>query len=225
MLDKMPQNDLPSNPFKNSDLVPCVVQSVLDQSVLMVACLNEEAYKQTLKTGTLTFFSRSRQALWVKGETSGHTLTLYDLSWDCDQDALLAKVLPKGPTCHLNQASCFDGGLIDQWQVKEPESQTYETLNTLWRVIERRMKKDDPSESSYTQYLKASGLDKILKKVGEECSEVIIASKNDSIEALHEEVADLLYHLYVLLAFKNQTPQGFLDVLKDRLNQKTQEDG
>lgn len=196
-------------PFEKNLLIPCIVQSDLDGQVLMLAYLNQEAFEKTLATRTLTFFSRSRQSLWVKGETSGNRLSLKSLHFDCDQDTLLALVSPTGPTCHLNHVTCFGSKPI----FESPNS-AYQVLNQLYTTILERKK--SAQSASYTQYLFQSGLDKILKKVGEEASEVIIAAKNSQQEPLLDEIADLIYHLYVLLAQKDLPPEAFLEILKGR---------
>lgn len=192
------------NPFEKNPLIPCIVQSAQDGQVLMLAYLNETAYQQTLNTGTLTFFSRSRQQLWVKGETSGNRLTLQKLTWDCDADTLLAIVSPSGPVCHLGDSTCFD----------RPAVMDDAVLSRLFDRISDRKKA--PKAGAYTTYLLESGLDKILKKVGEEASEVIIAAKNPDDSALLGEAADLLYHLWVLLAERGLKPEAVYEVLAAR---------
>lgn len=183
-------------------LVPCIVQSNTSQKVLMLAYLSQTSFENTLATGTLTFYSRSRQALWVKGETSGNTLKLISLSLDCDQDTFLATVIENGPTCHRGTETCFeDTPRIENEEDKEASPLV---LNQVYsRILSR---KENPLEGSYTSYLFEAGLDKILKKVGEESSEVIIAAKNEDPKELIDEVSDLLYHLLALLAFKGIKP-------------------
>lgn len=196
------------SPFDKTELIPCVVQSDIDGQVLMLAYLSRDAYAKTLESKTLTFFSRSRQQLWVKGETSGNRLSLKSLTFDCDQDTLLALVSPVGPTCHLGTNTCFGSEPLYRKETG------YEVLKELYETILSR--KTEAAEKSYTKYLFDSGLDKILKKIGEEASEVIIASKNAETDPLLNEVADLMYHLYVLLAEKNIAPEAFLDILAAR---------
>lgn len=192
------------NPFEKQNLIPCVVQSLIDGQVLMLAYLNETAYKQTLDSGVLTFYSRSRQKLWVKGETSGNRLTLQKLTWDCDKDTLLAQVLPSGPVCHLDDHTCFD----------RPAVMDNTVLGRLYECILDRKKA--PKLGAYTTYLLDSGLDKILKKIGEESSEVIIAAKNSDNDNLLGEVADLIYHLWVLLVERDLSPEDVYEVLRSR---------
>lgn len=210
------------NPFKDKNLIPCVVQSSIDKRVLMVAYLNQEAYDQTLATGVLTFYSRSRQSLWVKGETSGNTLTLQKLTFDCDADTLLAEVLPSGPVCHTGDITCFDRvpvyereGTEKPSQMKSTDSKaSVNTLNKLFDCILDR--KANPTEGSYTTYLFQKGMDKILKKVGEESAEVIIASKNPDKNEFLNECADLIYHLWVLMALQDLKPSQVYKILEDR---------
>lgn len=190
--------------FDKAALIPCVVQDAATKDMLMLAYMNEEAYRQTVTTGTLTFYSRSRSQLWVKGETSGNTLSLTSLSLDCDRDTLLAVVSPRGPVCHLGTRTCFDG--------EPPDSP--DMLTRLYdRVLTR---KKEPQQGSYTNYLFDQGLDKILKKVGEEAAEVIIAAKNQSPAEVAGEAADLLYHLWVLLAELGLSPEQIYQVLEKR---------
>ncbi len=172
--------------FNESGLVPAVVQDYDTREVLMLGYMNEESLKLTLEGDTVWFYSRSRQELWNKGATSGDYLYTQGLYLDCDNDTILITVKPVGNTCHLGRKSCFDeityGGLGE--------------LANLDRTIKDR--KENPTEGSYTNYLFEKGLDKILKKVGEEASEVIIASKNTNTPELIGEISDLLYHLMVL---------------------------
>lgn len=174
--------------FNKEGLIPVITQDAVTLQVLMLAYMNEEAYQKTLETKKATYFSRSRQSLWVKGETSGNTQEVVSLSYDCDQDALLLKVHQKGVACHTGQTSCFHHDII--------EDQEHFSLNTLYNIVLDR--KLHPKEGSYTQYLFDKGVDKILKKVAEETGEVIIASKNNTHELMYE-ASDLLYHLTVLL--------------------------
>lgn len=209
-------------PFEKQTLIPCIVQSAENGQVLMLAYLNEEAYNRTLATGELTFFSRSRQQLWVKGETSGNRLRLQKLTWDCDADTLLAQVLPSGPVCHTGDATCFEGEAVIGSKLNIPtknskissESSKIAVLTRLFDCIEGRKKA--PKAGAYTSYLFDEGLDKILKKVGEEAAEVIIASKNSNVEAFLGEAADLIYHLFVLLAELGLKPEAVYEVLEGR---------
>ena len=183
---------------KNSDgLVPVVVQDYKTNEVLMVAYMNEEAYRQTIETGRMTYYSRSRKKLWVKGETSGHFQYVRELRIDCDRDTILARVKQLGPACHTGSRTCFFTELVHH---------EYDTVNPLtvledvYAVIMDR--KEHPKEGSYTNYLFDKGIDKILKKCGEEAAEIIIAAKNPDSEELKYEISDFLYHMMVLMAEK-----------------------
>ncbi len=217
------------NPFENNTLIPCIVQSSVDKKVLMLAYMNQEAYEKTLASRTLTFFSRSRQALWVKGETSGNRLDLQQLTLDCDSDTLLAWVVPSGPVCHTGDATCFDREAVytkegfeavvktvSEGETEGESKSEIPVLQTLFNCIEDR--KANPKEKSYTTYLFEKGLDKILKKVGEETAEVIIASKNPDKNEFLNECADLIYHLWVLISVQNLKPSQVFKVLKSREN-------
>ncbi|MCL1791242.1 MAG: bifunctional phosphoribosyl-AMP cyclohydrolase/phosphoribosyl-ATP diphosphatase HisIE [Peptococcaceae bacterium] len=184
-------------------LLPVVVQDVESRAVLMMAYMNRESLKRTLAQGQTCFYSRSRQELWLKGETSGHFQDVVDLRLDCDGDCLLVGVRQTGVACHTGQFSCFhrvlgeeaDAPALDP--VLAPVPQLSVVLSQLAEVIARR--KREMPEGAYTTYLFEKGLDKILKKVGEEAAEVIIAAKNCSHAEIVYEVADLFYHVLVLL--------------------------
>ena len=179
----------------NSDgMVPVVVQDYKNNQVLMVAYMNEEAFNLTIETGIMTYFSRSRQELWIKGATSGHTQYVKELIADCDQDTILAKVNQVGAACHTGSRSCFFNEMLKH---EYEEKNDYEILSNLYSVVEDRKK--NPKEGSYTNYLFDKGIDKILKKCGEESAEMIIAAKNPNAEELKYEIADLLYHMTVLM--------------------------
>lgn len=181
--------------FDAAGLIPVVVQHARSGEVLMLGYMNEEALQQTLVSGMVTFWSRSRQTLWRKGETSGNVLRLIDIRQDCDGDALLVLAEPAGPTCHTGRVSCFhrtlEGDLTEQ---RVPSSNI---LTDLADVIAQRASM--PREGSYTAKLLTGGVDRIGKKIGEEAAEVIIAAKNGAPAEIAWEVADLLYHLLVLL--------------------------
>lgn len=202
------------NPFIDKPLIPCVVQSHLDNRVLMVAYLNQEAYDQTLATGVLTFYSRSRQSLWIKGETSGNTLTLLKLTFDCDADTLLAEVIPVGPVCHTGDVTCFDREPIYVSNKGAGKNGDPAVLNNLFNCILDR--KRNPKEGAYTTYLFQKGMDKILKKIGEESAEVIIAAKNPDKSEFLNECGDLLYHLWVLMAIQDLEPSQVYQILEAR---------
>lgn len=180
----------------NSDgMLPVVVQDYKTKDVLMVAYMNEEAFSLTVSTGKMTYYSRSRKKLWLKGETSGHFQYVKALTLDCDKDTLLAKVRQVGPACHTGSLSCFF-----EEAVKKPYDDTnpLTVLNDVYEVIMDR--KEHPKEGSYTNYLFDKGIDKILKKCGEEAAEIIIAAKNPDASELKYEISDYLYHLMVLMA-------------------------
>ena len=179
----------------NSDgLVPCIVQDYKNGEVLMMAYMNGEAFDRTVKTGIMTYFSRSRRSLWVKGETSGHFQYVRELKADCDNDTLLAKVVQIGAACHTGNRSCFFNEVLKHEYVNKDISAV---LRELYGVVCDR--KINPKEGSYTNYLFNKGIDKILKKCGEEATEMVIAAKNPSHEELKYEIADLIYHMTVLM--------------------------
>lgn len=195
--------------FDENGLIPAVVQDAVSKEVLTVAYMNEESLKKTLETKETWFYSRSRQKLWHKGETSGNTQTVQEIRYDCDKDTLVVLVIPNGPACHTGQYSCFSkesGGQVD--------GSRFDIINKLEAVIAER--EAERPEDSYTTYLFEKGLDKILKKVGEEASEVIIAAKNRSHDELKWEAADLLFHLLVLLREQKLPLDEVLTVLKER---------
>ncbi|WP_438447138.1 bifunctional phosphoribosyl-AMP cyclohydrolase/phosphoribosyl-ATP diphosphatase HisIE [Gorillibacterium sp. sgz5001074] len=189
-------------PWSPEGLVPAIVQDAVSKEVLMMAYMNRDALQRTVESGEAWFYSRSRQELWHKGGTSGHVQQVKSLAYDCDADTLLLKVLPQGPACHTNAYSCFyrelplagnDGSVTDGIDPAD----RFAILNTLEATIAKR--DAERPEGAYTTYLFEKGVDKILKKVGEEAAEVIIAAKNRSAEELRYEASDLIYHLLVLL--------------------------
>lgn len=183
--------DINNIKFDDKGLVPAIVQDVNSGEVLMLAYMNEESLKKTIETKMTWFFSRSRNELWNKGATSGHTQEVVSMSYDCDGDTILVKVVQKGNACHTGEYSCFYNSII------ESEEEPYKIVNKLYSLIEDR--KENPVEGSYTNYLFTEGIDKILKKVGEESAEVIIGAKNSSKEEVIYEASDLVYHMTVLL--------------------------
>lgn len=184
--------------FDEQGLVPAIVQDARTRRVLTLAYMNAESLDRTLTTKETCFWSRSRQQLWHKGETSGNTQRVVEIRQDCDSDALVVLVEPAGPACHTGKRSCFyrdlEGAEIDR---AGSDDNLGNVLDELYDLIESRRR--DRPEGSYTTYLFDQGLDKILKKLGEETSETIIAAKNDEKAPLVSEIADLLYHLLVVL--------------------------
>lgn len=195
--------------FDESGLVPVVVQDARTRRVLTLAYMNAESLARTLETGETWFWSRSRKQLWHKGETSGHTQQVVKIDVDCDGDALTVLVKPNGPACHTGQESCFHHEL---WKgFSDDQIELGEVLTDLYALIESRQR--ERPKDSYTTYLFNQGLDKILKKVGEESSETIIAAKNEDRKALARESSDLLYHLLVMFVERGLT----LDDVRDEL--------
>jgi len=198
---------------KNSDgMVPVVVQDYRTLEVLMVAYMNEEAYNETLRTGKMTYFSRSRGELWVKGETSGHFQYLKSLTADCDMDTILAKVSQVGVACHTGARSCFFNEIAKKDY--EESSNPLQVFEEVFDVIKDR--RIHPKEGSYTNYLFDKGLDKILKKVGEEATEIVIAAKNPNKNEVKYEISDFLYHMMVLMAEKDVTWEEITTELANR---------
>ena len=172
---------------KMGGLIPAIIQDNNTNKVLMLGFMNEEALEQTLSSGKVTFFSRTKNRLWMKGETSGNTLSVVSITPDCDNDTLLIKAIPAGPVCHKGTDTCFG----------EKNEENIMFLKYLQNFIERR--RQEMPEGSYTTYLFQKGLDKILKKVGEESTEVIIAGKAEDKRETVYEIADLAYHVMVLM--------------------------
>jgi len=190
--------------FDANGLIPVIVQDATTKEVLTLAYMNAESLSLTIETNETWFWSRSRNQLWHKGETSGNTQKVVEIVADCDNDALLVLVNPDGPACHTGDTSCFQ-------TAKSSEATLGSFLEQLYRLVAER-ERERPA-NSYTTYLFDAGLDKILKKVGEESAETIIAAKNNEIEPLVGEAADLLYHLLVLLVARGVS----LDQLRDEL--------
>lgn len=186
--------DLTIIKYNAAGLVPAIVQDYTTRQVLMMAWMNEEALKQSLDTKKATFYSRSRQQLWVKGETSGNTQTIVSIDYDCDGDTLLLEVIPAGPACHTGNTSCFYRNLMTD---ETRALGNIDILPKLFALIADR--KSNPVEGSYTNYLFREGVDKIGKKIGEESAETIIAAKNNDPDELIYEASDLIYHLFVML--------------------------
>lgn len=201
--------------FDDKGLIPAVIQDEKTKKVLMLAYMNEESLEKTLVTGTTWFYSRSKKRLWNKGETSGNYQKVKRISFDCDCDALLIEVEPCGNSCHTGSFSCFFNEFYvnDDYEYKEDDI----ILKLYERVVSRR---ESPKADSYTNYLFSKGLDKILKKVGEEASEVIIASKNESKEEMIYEISDLLYHVIVLMVDKGISIEDIKKEIKKRYENK-----
>ena len=196
----------------NSDgLIPVIVQDYKTNEVLMMAYMNEEAFDNTVKTGRMTYYSRSRQCQWVKGETSGHFQYVKSLAVDCDKDTLLAKVEQIGAACHTGNRSCFYTTIVGaDYDAKNPLQVFESVYNT---IMDR---KENPKEGSYTNYLFEKGIDKILKKVGEEATEIVIAAKNPNPEEIKYEISDFLYHAMVLMVERGVTWEDITNELADR---------
>lgn len=197
----------------NSDgHIPVVVQDYKTQEVLMVAYMNKEAYETTLKTGKMTYFSRSRNELWIKGATSGHYQYVQSLTIDCDYDTILAKVIQIDAACHTGNKTCFFQPILEK-ETKQ-EDNPIQVFKDVYDVILDR--KINPKEGSYTNYLFDKGLDKILKKLGEEATEIVIAAKNPNPNEVKYEISDFLYHMMVLMAEKEVTWEEITEELAKR---------
>ena len=196
----------------NADgLLPVIVQHYKTSEVLMMAYMNREAFDHTVKTGKMTYFSRSRNALWIKGETSGHYQYVKSLTIDCDKDTLLAKVEQIGVACHTGNPTCFFQPIVGlEYDGNNPLQIFEQVYNT---ILDR---KEHPKEGSYTNYLFEKGIDKILKKVGEEATEIVIAAKNPNPEEVKYELSDFLYHAMVLMVEKGVTWDDITKELADR---------
>lgn len=198
---------------KNSDgMVPVVTQDYRTLEVLMVAYMNEEAYDQTLRTGKMTYYSRSRKQLWLKGETSGHFQYVKSLTADCDKDTILAKVSQVGAACHTGARSCFFNEITKKQY--EESANPLQVFEEVFHVIKDR--RIHPKDGSYTNYLFDKGIDKILKKLGEEATEIVIAAKNPNANEVKYEISDFLYHMMVLMAEKEITWEDITAELANR---------
>ena len=198
---------------KNSDgMVPVIVQDFKTDAVLMMAYMNKEAYEKTLSTGKMTYWSRSRDELWVKGDTSGHYQYVKSLTADCDKDTILAKVSQIGPACHTGSYSCFFNSIMEKEDASV--SNPLKVFEDVFAVIQDR--KVNPKEGSYTNYLFDKGIDKILKKLGEEATEIVIAAKNPNPNEIKYEISDFLYHMMVLMAEKGITWEEIIEDLAKR---------
>ena len=207
------ESSIPFSEFKlnNDGLIPVIVQDYKTDEVLMLAYMNEESYNATIHTGRMTYYSRSRQELWVKGETSGHYQYVRSIEIDCDNDTLLAKVKQIGAACHTGNRSCFYRNLVS---TEYAETNPLKIFNQVMDIIEDR--KLHPKEGSYTNYLFDKGIDKILKKCGEEATEIIIAAKNPDPEEIKYEISDFLYHVMVLMVLRGVTWEDIVKELANR---------
>lgn len=208
--------------FDEKGLIPAIVQDATTKEVLTLAYMNRTSLEKSIQSKETWFYSRSRQELWHKGATSGNTQSIVEMKLDCDQDAIVVLVNPAGPACHTGAISCFSGNILkEEITVKNEASLSdYQILMDLEQIIDQREK--ERPEGAYTTYLFEEGVDKILKKVGEEASEVIIAAKNRSQEELKWEASDLLYHLFVLLREQGLPFKEILNVLQERHLNKEQ---
>ena len=197
--------------LNSEGLIPAIVQDYRTSEVLMLAYMNRQSFEQTLKTGKMTYYSRSRQQLWLKGETSGHYQYVKSLCLDCDNDTILAKVRQVGAACHTGSRSCFFRPLV---QKEYKETNPLKVFEDVFSVILDR--KEHPKEGSYTNYLFDKGLDKILKKLGEEATEIVIAAKNPNPEEIKYEISDFLYHMMVLMADKGIGWEEIMEELANR---------
>lgn len=196
----------------NSDgMVPVIVQDYKTNEVLMLAYMNEEAFNTTINIGKMTYYSRSRKELWIKGMTSGHIQYVKSLTADCDYDTILARVSQVGAACHTGNRTCFFNEIIKKEYVEKNPLKVFETL---YNVIADR--KEHPKEGSYTNYLFDKGLDKILKKCGEECTEIVIAAKNPDSQEIKYEISDFIYHIMVLMVEKGITWEEITTELSQR---------
>ena len=207
------ESKLPFAEFKlnKEGLIPVVTQDYRTNEVLMLAYMNEEAYNRTIIEGRMTYFSRSRNSLWLKGESSGNYQYVKEIFLDCDKDTLLAKVIPSGVACHTGNKTCFYTSLLN---TEYKEVNPYHILKDVYALILDRKK--NPKEGSYTNYLFEKGIDKILKKCGEEAAEIIIAAKNPETDELRYEIADFIYHLMVLMAESGLDWDDITNELADR---------
>lgn len=201
-------SELKLNP---SGLIPVIVQDYKTNEVLMLAYMNKEAFNHTVKSGRMTYYSRSRKELWIKGETSGHYQYLKSLTVDCDKDTLLAKVEQIGAACHTGSRSCFFQQIVgNDYDTTNP----LQVFESVYGTIMNR--KENPKEGSYTNYLFDKGIDKILKKVGEEATEIVIAAKNPNPEEIKYEISDFLYHVMVLMVERGITWEDITRELAER---------
>lgn len=205
--------DISNLTYDENGLIPVIVQDNTTGKVLMLAYMNNSSLTKTIETKETWFYSRSRQELWNKGATSGNKQKLKSISYDCDQDTLLIQVDPLGPACHTGEVSCFNQTIYD-----DGKTPNREVIHQLIANIKQR--RQEPVEGSYTTYLFEEGIDKILKKVGEETSEVIIGAKNQDKQELTWEISDLIYHTLVLMELSGVDIQDIKNELQQRHIQK-----
>ncbi|MEX2336411.1 MAG: bifunctional phosphoribosyl-AMP cyclohydrolase/phosphoribosyl-ATP diphosphatase HisIE [Fulvivirga sp.] len=199
----MTSNKITPDFEKLNGLIPAMIQDAYTQKVLMLGFMNQEAFEQTKKEGKVTFYSRTKQRLWTKGETSGNFLKVEHMEIDCDNDTLLIQVLPEGPACHKGTDTCFG----DKLNISTD-------LGFLERTIQGRVAQ--PKEGSYTNLLINKGINKVAQKVGEEAVELVIEAKDDNEELFLNEASDLMYHYLVLLAAKGYALDDVIRVLRER---------
>ena len=192
-------------------LIPVVVQDYRTDEVLMLAYMNQESFNTTINSGRMTYYSRSRQELWMKGVTSGHYQYVKSLTADCDYDTILAKVSQVGVACHTGNRTCFFNNIVKKEYI---EKNPLKVLEDVYAIIADR--RENPKEGSYTNYLFNKGTDKILKKLGEECTEIVIAAKNPDPEEIKYEISDFLYHCMVLMVEKGVTWEDITQELSQR---------
>ena len=197
--------------FVKSELIPAIIQEKSTGEVLMLAYMNRESMQKTFETGYTWFWSRSRQELWMKGETSGHIQYVKSLTADCDFDTILAKVSQIGVACHTGAPSCFFNEIVKKEYAEKNPLQVFEDVYSI--IADRKI---HPKEGSYTNYLFDKGIDKILKKVGEEATEIVIAAKNPEPEEIIYEISDFLYHAMVLMVEKGVTWEDVTQELAQR---------
>lgn len=214
ILDNRNKSKLKWSDFKlnNDGHITVVVQNIKTDEVLMVAYMNEEAFNMTMSTGKMIYYSRSRDELWIKGETSGHFQYLQSMYVDCDKDTLLVKVIQEGAACHTGNKSCFYTPICEK--AVSDKKNPLKVFEDLYDTISDR--KINPKEGSYTNYLFDKGIDKILKKLGEEATEIVIAAKNPNANEIKYEIADFLYHMMVLMAEKNVSWEEITEELVKR---------
>lgn len=198
--------------FDESGLIPAIIQDASTGKVLTLAYMNQTALNKTLETGETWLYSRSRQQLWNKGESSGNKQMVKNISYDCDGDSLLVQVQPLGPACHTGESTCFHN------QFDDGDKDSFAMIDDLVDIIQQRY--ENPIDGSYTTYLFREGIDKVLKKIGEETSEVIIGAKNNDQEELIWEISDLVYHILMLMDIQGVSLDAIRRELQKRHMQK-----